>query len=140
MTEPVAVSRGMAVVLAHAWLQTVVRSNFMPEGRARARAVLEDLVGRLASALTAEPFDAAPAYAVGCDLVAANISSPRQLGDSIALLGAQLLTLAEEPPDQAPARLSALLGQLATGFIETLRARAIAGAECTREARNATRG
>jgi diguanylate cyclase (GGDEF)-like protein len=118
MSEP-------AAVLADLWLQRVVRANFMPAGRARARAVLESLVRRLVGGLTAEPFDPAVGYRVGADLVATNISSPRALGETIALLNERLLVV----EGASPARVAALLGQLATGYTEAMRNRLLSAAE-----------
>jgi len=116
-------------VLIQAWIDAVAHITFVPGGRAQVRAVLEDSLRRLLAALTAEPFDPAPGYAVGFELVSSRITHPRALGNTITLLGQQLVHQLGISHRQAPARLSALLGQLACGFTEALRNVALSNAE-----------
>jgi diguanylate cyclase (GGDEF)-like protein len=111
------------------WERAVARTNFLPGGRARARTTLEGLAQRLVVALRAEPFDAAPGYQVGVDLVAAHISSPRALGHTLTLLHQRLLSDLGITDEAAAERLAELAGQLATGFTEALRDRALTAAE-----------
>src|SRR5215211_5709027 len=66
--------------LLQAWIDTVARTSFMPGGRVKARAVLEESLQRLAAALVAEPFEPIPGYRVGFELVSAQIAAPRALG------------------------------------------------------------
>jgi diguanylate cyclase (GGDEF)-like protein len=115
--------------LTRAWLEAVEKTAFVPGGRPQIRAVLDESLRRLAAALTAEPFDAAPGYRIGMDLVSAKISSSRALGATITLLGQQLITQLRITHKQASVRLAALLGKLATGFIEAVRNMALAAAE-----------
>jgi diguanylate cyclase (GGDEF)-like protein len=107
----------------------VAGSNFVPDGRAHAIAVLEDTLRRLVAALADEPFDATTGRRIGRDLVADNISSPRALGESISLLSATMLDELGITDPEAPARLAMVLGQLTTGFTEALRDRALIAAE-----------
>ncbi|GII24504.1 putative bifunctional diguanylate cyclase/phosphodiesterase [Planosporangium mesophilum] len=111
------------------WERAVSSTNFLPAGRARSRATLQGLAQRLVAAVTAEPFDASAGYRVGADLVAADISSPRALGHSLTLLHQRLLADAGVTDERTPARLADLCGQLATGFTEALRDRALTAAE-----------
>ncbi|HEV7899448.1 MAG TPA: bifunctional diguanylate cyclase/phosphodiesterase [Planosporangium sp.] len=111
------------------WERAVARTNFLPAGRARSRATLQGLARRLVVALAAEPFDASAGYQVGVDLVAADICSPRALGHTLALLHQRLLGDLGITDERAPARLAGLSGQLATGFTEALRDRALTAAE-----------
>jgi diguanylate cyclase len=115
--------------LVQSWVGVVAQATFVPGGRAQVRAVLDGSLRRLAAALTAEPFDAAPGYRVGFDLVGSQISSPRALGSSLTLLNQQLIHQLGISHRQAPSRLAALLGQLATGFTEAMRNVALASAE-----------
>jgi diguanylate cyclase (GGDEF)-like protein len=115
--------------LAKAWARVVASSSFVPEGRGRARVVLEGALRTLVAALDAEAFDPAVGRQVGRDLVANHISSPRTLGDSINLLGGQLLDDQASQSRAKQARLAALLGQFATGYTEALRDGALTAAE-----------
>src|SRR5215470_605536 len=115
--------------LVEAWLELAIRTCYIPEGVAQARAVLVAALERLATALTAVPFDATPGYRIGFDLVSARINSPQALGGAVTLLGQQLIPKLGIEHPKAFARLTALLGQLVTGFTEALRGVALAGAE-----------
>jgi diguanylate cyclase (GGDEF)-like protein len=115
--------------LARSWSRVVASSSFVPEGRTYARKLLEAALRRLVDALGAVEFDPSVGRAVGRDLVANHMSSPRTLGDSIDLLGGQLLGVLGTSDPTAPLRLSALLGQFATGFTEALRDGALTAAE-----------
>ena len=121
---------------ARSWVRAVAHANFLPGGRARARAVLEALTDRLVAAIAAEPFDEAAGYPIGTELVAANVSSPAALGASITLLSQRLLTDLGVTDPAAPARLPELLGQLIVGFTEAQRDRALAAAEGINRAQN----
>jgi diguanylate cyclase (GGDEF)-like protein len=114
---------------ARLWARVVARSSFVPQGRATARAVLEEALRAIVDAVTAERFDPAEGRAIGRMLVASHISAPRALGDSIDLLGGRLLDELGVDDERAPRRLAALLGQLATGFTESLRDAALIAAE-----------
>jgi diguanylate cyclase len=115
--------------LARLWARVVASTSFVPEGRARARAVLEEALRRLVGALGTQAFDPTVGRRVGRDLVNSHISSPRTLGDTINLLGSRLLDDLAIHDRGAQGRLSALLGQLATGFTEALRDGALIAAE-----------
>jgi diguanylate cyclase (GGDEF)-like protein len=116
-------------VLVQAWVAAVARTGFVTGGRTRVRAVLEESLRRLAAALVAEPFDAIPGYRVGMDLVASQLSSSRALGNTVTLLHRQLIPGLGIRHPEAPARLAALLGELAAGFTEAMRNVAVAAAE-----------
>jgi len=115
--------------LLQAWVAAVARTGFVTGGRVRVRAVLEESLRVLAAALVAEPFDASPGYRVGADLVASQLSSSRALGNTVTLLHRQLIPGLGIRHPQAPARLAALLGELAAGFTEAMRKVALAAAE-----------
>ena len=115
--------------LVQLWIDQVAQTTFVPGGRAQVRAVLDESLRRLVKALTAEPFDPAPGYQVGFELVSSRIHVPRALGNTLTLLGQQLVHQLGITHRQAPARLAALLGQLAAGFTEALRNVALAQSE-----------
>ncbi|MGC9667722.1 putative bifunctional diguanylate cyclase/phosphodiesterase [Planosporangium sp. 12N6] len=102
--------------LARRWAQAVVDTGCAHPGMARLRALLRDLVRRLADALDAEPFDATPGRRAGADLVAADITGGEALGRTVEVLGAGL----GRPGD---GRVLRLLGALAEGFTQALRER-----------------
>jgi diguanylate cyclase (GGDEF)-like protein len=115
--------------MARLWARVVARTSFVPEGRSAARAVLEDALRTIVDALTEEPFEPGRGRAIGRTLVACHISSPKALGDSIDLLGGRLLDELGIDDEPAPRRLAALLGQVATGYTESLRDVALVAAE-----------
>jgi diguanylate cyclase len=115
--------------LARSWARVVSTSSFVPEGRAHARAVMEQALRRIVGALGAPEFDATVGHRVGAYLVANHMSSPRTLGDSINLLGNRLLDELGVRSHTTRSRLAALLGQFATGFTEALRDAALTAAE-----------
>jgi diguanylate cyclase len=115
--------------LARTWARVVAKTNFVPDGRAHAMAVLEETLRRLVATLAEQPFDATKGRGIGRQLVADNISSPGALGDSISLLSATMLAELGIEDVAAPARLAMVLGQLATGYTEAVRDKALIGAE-----------
>ncbi|HEU5471470.1 MAG TPA: bifunctional diguanylate cyclase/phosphodiesterase [Actinophytocola sp.] len=115
--------------LVQAWVKAIVGTAFVPGGRERVRAVVEDSLRRLAEALAAEPFEPAVGYHVGADLVAAEISAPQALGDTVALLSHELVPRLGITDPRAPKRLAMLLGRLAVGFTESMRSVALTAAE-----------
>lgn len=120
---------GRMVALIDGWARLACRAGFIPGGPVRIRPIITESLRQLVAALTAEPFDPSPGRGVGFDLVQSRISSPRALGDTVAFLGQQLIpTLGIEDP-QAPVNLSALLGELVSGYAEAMRNVVRAGAE-----------
>lgn len=115
--------------LLDAWVGLAVRTSYVPGGYATARTILGEALQQLVTALTTVPFDATLGYRIGFDLVSARIRSPQALGGTVTLLGQQLIPKLGIEHPQAPTRLTALLGQLVTGFAEALRNVAVAGAE-----------
>jgi diguanylate cyclase (GGDEF)-like protein len=124
-----AVVRHQHDVLVESWIRAIAGTTFVTGGRGQVRIVLDELLRRLVAALTAEPFEAAPGFQVGADLVTSQISSPHALGNTLALLDRELIPGLEITHPDAPARLAALLGQLAAGFTLTMRTVALAAAE-----------
>jgi diguanylate cyclase (GGDEF)-like protein len=115
--------------LIDGWARLACRAGFIPGGPARIRPVVETALRQLVTALVAEPFDDTQGYRIGYDLVSARISSPRALGETITLLGQQLLPALGAEHTPASVRLTTLLGQLAMGFTEAMRNVVRAGAE-----------
>jgi diguanylate cyclase (GGDEF)-like protein len=115
--------------LVDTWAALAARTCYISGGHAQARTVLAAALRQLAAALTTVPFDATPGYRIGFDLVSARINSPQALGGTVTLLGQQLIAKLGIEHPKASAQLTALLGQLVTGFTEALRRVAVAGAE-----------
>ncbi|HEV2778440.1 MAG TPA: bifunctional diguanylate cyclase/phosphodiesterase [Actinophytocola sp.] len=115
--------------LVRTWLKAVVQTAFVPGGSEEIKTVLDDSLRQLAAALDADPFDAGVGYRVGAGLVAAQISSPEALGATLTLLGERLVAALGPTHREVPARLPALLGQLAAGYTESMRRVALAAAE-----------
>jgi diguanylate cyclase len=115
--------------LVNVWDRRIAEVNFVPEGRAHARTVLDTTLRRLLAAVRAEPFDARAGYRLGADLVASQIAAPRALGRTLSLLGERLPVELGISDRRAARRLAELLGQLAIGFTEALRECALTAAE-----------
>jgi diguanylate cyclase (GGDEF)-like protein len=101
--------------------------------------LLRGLAERLARALMAERFAARPGYAVGTDLVAANIVAPEAFGRTVGLIHARLLADLGLAGEQAQRRLADLLDALAAGYARALRARTLDEQEAIRSAALAAR-
>ncbi len=115
--------------LVKVWDRRIAEVNFVPQGRAHARAVLDTTLRRLLAALRADPFDARAGHRLGADLVAGQIAAPRALGRTLSLLGARLPVELGITDPVTTSRLAELLGQLAIGFTEALRDCALTAAE-----------
>jgi diguanylate cyclase (GGDEF)-like protein len=124
--------------LAWSWMRVVAGANFVPGPPGQARAGLQKLLARLVRALFAEPFDPTCGYRVGVDLVAARMSSPHVLGETVTLLSRDLLPAIGLSDGTGSARLAELLGQLCDGFATTSNDIAVTAAESITRAEQAT--
>ncbi|MEV4842528.1 EAL domain-containing protein [Micromonospora matsumotoense] len=119
-------SRPGAQGYAADWARAVRRLGFVPVSADETERLLLVHTVRLAQALLADEFSAAPAEEVGRALVEAHLTEPRILDWSVRALGEQLpqrvLPPVGLPPDLA-ARVAALQGGLAAGFGRALRDR-----------------
>ncbi|SCF20674.1 diguanylate cyclase/phosphodiesterase with PAS/PAC sensor(s) [Micromonospora matsumotoense] len=119
-------SRPGAQGYAADWARAVRRLGFVPMSADETERLLLVHTVRLAQALLADGFSAAPAEEVGRALVEAHLTEPRVLDWSVRALGEQLpqrvLPPGDLPPDLA-ARVAALQGGLAAGFGRALRDR-----------------
>jgi diguanylate cyclase (GGDEF)-like protein/PAS domain S-box-containing protein len=89
---------------------------------------LARLLDRLLAALTSEPFSAEPARRIGADLVAVHVISPDALGQTITLIGADLVACAAADGTtvrDVDERVAALQGELATGYTHALHLRTL---------------
>ena len=118
--DAVAAARRDAV--AREWHQAIAGSGFVPlatrDVRARLRALLDEAV----ALLLAGPYDPAAARAIGAALVRLHFAQPEALGRTQQVLGRRLPD--ELPPQRreaGQARLSELLGDLASGFFAQAR-------------------
>jgi diguanylate cyclase (GGDEF)-like protein len=124
--------------LADDWLRGVVEAGFVPGVRARARAALRDLLDEFVAAVRAEPFDAAPGYRIGIELVDLRMASPAVAGVTVRLFAGRLPDLLSgdrgvrgepAPGDDAGERILRLLDRLVTGFTTAQRSAAVSAAE-----------
>ncbi|WP_431921237.1 putative bifunctional diguanylate cyclase/phosphodiesterase [Micromonospora wenchangensis] len=119
-------SRPGAQGYAADWARAVRRLGFVPMSTDETERLLLAHTVRLAQALLAEEFSAAPAEEVGRALVEAHLTEPRILDWSVRALGEQLPQRVLPPdglPPDLPVRVAALQGGLAAGFGRALRDR-----------------
>jgi diguanylate cyclase (GGDEF)-like protein len=119
---------------ADAWTEAVARTSYVPMTRAGIQAHLHGLAERLATALTAEPFTAAPGYRVGADLVSAGFVAAEALGRTVTLLNGRLLDDLGLTGPEVAARLAALLEATITGAARGIRDRTLDEQEAIRRA------
>ncbi|MEU1755238.1 EAL domain-containing protein [Micromonospora matsumotoense] len=108
------------------WARAVRRLGFVPMSADETERLLLVHTVRLAQALLADEFSAAPAEEVGRALVEAHLTEPRILDWSVRALGEQLpqrVLPPVDPPSDLAARVAALQGGLAAGFGRALRDR-----------------
>jgi diguanylate cyclase (GGDEF)-like protein len=122
-----------------AWTRVVTGQTVLRHSREEVYALLERFARRLAEALHAEPFAAAPGRQLGADLVAAGIATPELLGGTTMLIGRRFLTDVRMLRPDARARLDELLGAVATGFTGALIDQTVAAQEELRRAELAKR-
>ncbi|WP_432904638.1 putative bifunctional diguanylate cyclase/phosphodiesterase [Micromonospora matsumotoense] len=119
-------SRPGAQGYAADWARAVRRLGFVPMSADETERLLLVHTVRLAQALLADEFSAAPAEEVGRALVEAHLTEPRVLDWSVRALGEQLPQRVLPPgdlPSDLAARVAALQGGLAAGFGRALRDR-----------------
>ncbi|GHJ09582.1 GGDEF domain-containing protein [Micromonospora humidisoli] len=119
-------SRPGAQGYAADWARAVRRLGFVPMSTDETERLLLTHTVRLARALLAEDFSAAPAEEVGRALVEAHLTEPRILDWSVRALGEQLpqrVLPPDDPPPDLAVRVAALQGGLAAGFGRALRDR-----------------
>jgi diguanylate cyclase (GGDEF)-like protein len=117
-----------------AWAAALAGTSYVPMSRTERRDYLQGLAERLAAALAAEPFSAAPGYEVGTLLVAADFAAPETLGRTIEVISDRLLVDIDLADDHARARLARLLGALAAGYSWAVRDRTLDEQEAIRGA------
>jgi len=104
---------------ARRWAAALRRVSHTALSTEETESRLAAAVDRLVGAVTSEPFDAAPAAAVGATLVDTGFAEPAVLGESLRLLATEfpgLLPAEVSAADERPARLTALQAEFATGF------------------------
>src|SRR6266545_5959969 len=85
-TEPAPVADGAIVAsfrgcgFAEAWVAAVAGTSYVRMTDEELLDCLRELAGRLAEVMLAEPFTANPAYQIGLELVAADLTAPEALG------------------------------------------------------------
>ncbi len=122
------------VISAH-WHQAIVSSSLAPFNEGQVRQCLLDLTHQVIELLLAEPFDPGSAQTIGYGLVDLRYSQPEALSKTQQTLAHELL--ADLPAVQAVAlqpRLSAVLSELAAGFVARTRERILTEQEQIRGA------
>jgi len=119
--------RDAVAELARIWLHGVTSVGFVPWPRARARLALQELLGQIIAAVTAEPFDPGAGDELGVQLVQWRMTAPAVLGNTLTLLGEHLPGLIGGADSDA--RVRQVLAHLATGFAGAQRRAAVAAAE-----------
>jgi signal transduction histidine kinase len=122
-------------VIAAQWHQAIVSSSFAPFNGSQVRLRLLELTRQVVELLLAEPFDPGSAQAIGSGLVNLHYSQPEALSKTQQTLARELL--ADLPAVQVVAlqsRLSAVLSELAAGFVARTREKILTEQEQIREA------
>jgi diguanylate cyclase (GGDEF)-like protein len=121
---------------AQQWASALAWTSYVPMSRAERHTALAGFAGRLAAALTAEPFTEKPGYDVGTELVAVDFAAPEALGATIQIIEERLLLAAglDRLNGELRARLARLLGALATGYSWAMRDRTLDEQEAIRAA------
>jgi diguanylate cyclase len=115
-------------LLVREWAAAIHGVCFVPLTGPERRSLVQGLAGRIAAAITAEPFDPAAGYEVGAALVAADYTAPEVLARTITVLDRWLLPRAVE------VRRTALVEAVAVGFTWALRSRTLDDQEAIRVA------
>jgi diguanylate cyclase len=119
---------------AERWASVLAWTSYVPLNRTERLALLTAYADRLAGSLRAPEFSEKPAYDVGTALVRADFAAPETLGATIRLIDEHLLDVTGDHTPDARARLSRLLGALATGYSWALRDRTLDEQEAIRAA------
>lgn len=120
---------------AAAWAQALMGTSYVPMTSAEVEVRLRGYTDRLVEALAGEPFDPAEAHAVGADLVAVHFTSAESLARTVDLLGTEALSIfhIDDTPEWR-GRVSAVQGELCTGFVRAARKRTLDEQEAIRQA------
>jgi diguanylate cyclase (GGDEF)-like protein/PAS domain S-box-containing protein len=125
----------------HAWARAVTGTSYVSLGDGEVEERLGLLARRLADALLAEPFAAAPAVDVGAALVEAHFTGTATLSRTIALLPRLPAHLASDSQDVGGLadRVAELQGALAGGYARALQERTLDEQEAIRRAARTAR-
>ena len=106
------------------WAKAVERIGFVPLSGTELRTLLRDLAARFIDTLHAEPFDCAPAEAIGAALADAGCTHPEALRVSLGVLRDPPRAGAVPRPRRSE-RLARLHARVATGYATALRDRTL---------------
>lgn len=121
---PSAQALGKLADLARNWAAVALATSHLAMSRSDMESYLLDVTRSLVDVLRAEPFDPECAAESGARLVKINLTGTKALDATIRLLGKELLTAAEIDFDQEwQAKITALTGALASGYVVALRDR-----------------
>jgi len=105
--------------IADSWHKAIARTGFVPLSATEVRQHLVELTEQIITLLLAEPFERGRAEAIGASLASLHYIEPEALGKTQEVLAHRLVE--GLPADQAVAlqpRLAALIGGMATGFLQ----------------------
>jgi diguanylate cyclase (GGDEF)-like protein/PAS domain S-box-containing protein len=107
--------------LARKWASVLGSTAYIPLPVKELEHQLRQLVHRLHAAAASEPFTPDMATTVGSRLVDLHCTGPETLRSSLELLGSALVESAElRRVDHLPSRVMALLGAVASGYVEAV--------------------
>lgn len=125
--------RADPAALASEWAAAVTGTAHLPMERAELEAFLAGLTSQLLARLSGAPDTPCPGQEVGTRLVATHLATPEAIGRTIDLLARRLPEAVPADPARR-ARVTSLLGAVATGFARAVRERTLAEQEAIRRA------
>ncbi|HEX3778876.1 MAG TPA: EAL domain-containing protein [Pseudonocardiaceae bacterium] len=133
--ERVAVAEQQLAAFAERWTVEVIRTSHIALQYSEVNALLLELSNELAELLTAQPFDPAPAGAIGTRLVVAHFTGSDALDRTLRVIGKEFLEAVDLPYDKTCyGLLTELTSALAGGYVEALRDRLFADQEMIKQA------
>ena len=120
---------------AAVWANAVAGTSYVPLSRDEVIELLDDLTGRLVTALLDEPFTGEVARQAGAGLVAAHFTGSGTIERSVQAVGESLLDeIGLDHTEELDARIARIQGSLAAGYAQALRERTLGEQEAIRGA------
>jgi PAS domain S-box-containing protein len=121
--------------VARRWQRALAGTSYVPLSAREILNHLLTLTERLIAILLTDPFTPAAAREVGAALVQLHFTQAESLGHSVEILGVHLIADLPTPQQHGLLpRISAVLGEMATGFTAAMRANVLAEQESIRSA------
>jgi diguanylate cyclase (GGDEF)-like protein/PAS domain S-box-containing protein len=113
---------GALTAFSRRWAAALIDTSHVPLPRIEVEDMIQDLTGALVDMLGAERFQPEQATAAGERLVAEYFTGPTALGDSLRIIGRELLAASGLPDDDRHRlRMADLIGGLTNGYVEASR-------------------